>query len=186
MVVNWKWLGNNIERSRNSDMEDNGRDPRMETCKRFSLRVRVIYSDKIFVKDDAVEFQCERGNLRSYFFVSFFFQIFWNFLDILFDFSVEIIFDCCMILLFFCYSSCCIIISIILEKYIFNIMIFIYEIMIFEEEDEVNFISLIVSIIIFIWILDIYIIFFSSKYFENLICSSLLVHRIKRKDFLNI
>lgn len=55
-----------------------------------------------------------------------------------------------MILLFFCYSSCCIIISIILEKYIFNIMIFIYEIMIFEEEDEVNFISLIVSIIIFV------------------------------------
>lgn len=29
-------------------------------------------------------------------------------------------------------------------------MIFIYEIMIFEEEDEVNFISLIVSIIIFV------------------------------------
>lgn len=76
MVVNWKWLGNNIERPRNSDMEDNGRDPRMETCKRFSLRVRVIYLDKIFVKDDAVEFQCGRRNLRNYFFVSFFFQIF--------------------------------------------------------------------------------------------------------------
>ena len=79
MVVNWKWLGNNIERPRNSDMEDNGRDPRMETCKRFSLRVRVIYSDKIFVKDDAVEFQYEKRNLRGYFFLSFFFKYFETF-----------------------------------------------------------------------------------------------------------
>lgn len=35
---------------------------RMETCKHFSLRVRVVYSDKIFVKDDAVKFQCGKRN----------------------------------------------------------------------------------------------------------------------------
>lgn len=47
---------------------------RMETCKHFSLRVRVVYSDKIFVKDDAVKFQCGKRNFRSYFFSFFFFS----------------------------------------------------------------------------------------------------------------
>lgn len=157
MVVNWKWLWNNIERPRNSRQWKGSGWKRVH----FSLRVRVVYSDKIFVKDDAVKFQCGERNFEVISFFLFFSQIFWNFLDIWFFRQNNIRLLYYFFLLFKKYI------------YIYNICV---QIMIFEEQDKVNFISLIVSITILFII--------SSKVLwqENLISSSLLVHRNKSRE----